>query len=97
MTLWDICAAIIRDRWAARRRRRIWMTEWPYWTKQPRFNIIQRYLMRRAIWIALLLILFKVNPFHPVSIALFLLGLTLVRSEHKAHEEQHRLLYNIRK
>ena len=98
MTLWEILACIIKDRWTNRSIHR-WtrVTAWPYWTKPPRFNIIQRYLMRRAIWIALLLIVFKVNPFHPISLALFILGYTLVRREHKTHEEQYRLLYNIKK
>lgn len=97
MTLWDIAAAIIRDRWSHRRQRRYWMTEWPYWTKQSRFNILQRYLMRRGLWIVILLVVFRVNPFHPLSILVTIIGVTLMWTEHKTHQRQHRLLFNIKR
>jgi hypothetical protein len=73
------------------------MTQWPYWTKPTRFNVIERYLIRRGLLVAVLLLIFKVNPFHPLSIAATLLGLALVTTEHGIHRKQHRLLHGIQR
>lgn len=94
MTLWDILVAYIRRRWQHRRRRRLWMTAWPYWSKQPRFNIIERYLIRRGVWLLVIIVLFRVNPLHPLTIGITLLGLSLVTVEHRTHRQQQALLYN---
>lgn len=91
MTLWDLLFRWLGDH---RPRRRLWMATWPQWTKAPRFNIIQRYVMRRALFLAVLLVLFKVNPFHPFSIGVTLLGTTLVMQEHRTHRDQYKALFH---
>jgi hypothetical protein len=70
------------------------MAAWPHWTKPPRFNIVQRYLMRRAAVVVALLIVFKVNPLHPISLIVTILGTTLVVQEHRIHRQQHKAIFN---
>jgi hypothetical protein len=97
MTLWDLITQWLRARRQARGRRHPWMTQWPYRSKPQRFNIIQRYLMRRGVWMAVLLVVFKVNPLHPATILLTTVGLSLMWTEHAVHERQRRALYNIKR
>lgn len=91
MTLWDLLFRWFRQH---RPRRHYWMAAWPQRTRPQRFNIIQRYAMRRVIYVVALLLIFKVNPFHPISLLVTILGSTLVVQEHRIHRDQHRSLFN---
>lgn len=91
MTLWDLLFRWVRQH---RPRRRPWMATWPQWSKPPRFNIVQRYAMRRVAYVVALLLIFKVNPFHPMSLLITILGTTLVVQEHRIHRGQQKSLFN---
>lgn len=89
MTLWDILAVNLSVWWRKHRPHRVvMMTVWPTYTKPRRTNMVQRWAMRRVLELGTLLMVFKVNPFHPVTIFLTILTGTLVLSERSKYREK---------
>ena len=92
MTLWDLLARWLARRWRSRRRVGWWMSEWPERSKPARFNLIERYLMRRAVLLVVGVIWFKIDPFHPIAVLVTIAGLTLVVQEHSIHKREQKSL-----
>ena len=91
MTLWDLMVL-----WLKRHRPRLpapRMVAWPYWSRPQRFNMIQRWAMRRGLLIVVALVVLRVNPFTSLSMLLILLTGTAVMVEHFTHKRQDKALY----
>lgn len=89
MTLWDIIALHVRT-WLREHKphRVVMMRAWPSMSKPRRTNIVQRWAMRRAIELAVVGLVFRVNPLHPVTLALTVVTGTLVFAERGKHREK---------